>query len=418
MIRVRAALFTLTGVPCGVAGALYAHSQQFFSASNFGPTIVLLLIGGVLLGGRGTLWGPVFGVSIFSGISLWLGPFNLWNPFILGIGVLAAALLFQLGIVGTAVHLWGKYGPSRGAAARLLTDATDLTTAIAPVDAPPYLAIREVSKHFGGTYALQEVGLTVRGGSIVTVIGANGSGKTTLLNCVSGFVTPDSGEVVVDGHDIVGVPAHRRAHLGIARTFQVPRLVEELSVRENVELGVFGLAPQTVGASLFRTPRFRARQAAAAERALAACRALGLSERGSSAKASELTLALKRMVEIARALAANASVICLDEPVAGLNHVAQEHVATVLRELAASGRAVLLIEHNLPFVLSISDELILLKDGKVVDRGTPADAGDVERPLGSYFQTFVAKADRPKVDAAIRAAAEAAHEDERERARL
>ncbi len=409
LIRVRAAVFMLSGVPCGVAGAMYAHSQEFFSATTFGPTIVLLLIGGVLLGGRGTLWGPVFGVIIFSTISLWLGPFNLWNPFILGMGVLASALLFRLGIVGTAKQFWGRHGPSKGAAARLLAEETDFETSIEPLDEKPLLEITGVTKHFGGTYALQDVGLTVEGGTVTVVIGANGSGKTTLLNCVSGFITPDSGEVILNGEDIASVAAHNRAHRGIGRTFQVPRLIEELTVRENVELGVFGLHPQTVGASIFRTPWFYSRQAAAAERAVIACRELGLSDRAIAAQASELTLALKRMVEIARALAADATLICLDEPVAGLNVVAQARVQSVLREVADSGRAVLLIEHNLPFVLSVADELILLRDGQVEDRGTPADAGDHDRPLGSYFQTFVAKDDRAKVEEAIRAA-EAARE--------
>jgi branched-chain amino acid transport system permease protein len=405
-IRVRAALFSLTGIPCGLAGALYVHSQQFFSAGTFGPVLVLLMIGGVLLGGRGTLWGPVFGVVIFSVFSLWLGPFSLYNPLILGLGVMGAALMFRFGIVGTAAQFWGKHGPSKGEATRLLTldDESDSTPPISAVQRPPTLQVVEVSKHFGGTYALQQVSLEAVAGSIVTVIGANGSGKTTLLNCVSGFVTPDAGEIVLDGHDITKMSPHRRAHLGVARTFQQPRLVEELTVLQNVEMGVFGLDPQTVTGSLLRTPSYRARQAAATERAMLACRTLGLSDRATAAQAGELTLATRRMVEIARALAADASVICLDEPVAGLNHQAQARVARVLRDLAASGRAILLIEHNLPLVLSISDELVLLRDGQLVDRGVAAHAGDIERPLGSYFQTFVAEADREAVEQAIRMA--------------
>lgn len=402
LIRLRGTLFVLSAIPCGVAGAMYAHSQQFFSAVNFEIRTLLILIGGVLLGGRGTLWGPVLGVAIFAGISFWVGPFSLYNPLFLGLGVLVSALLFRLGIVGTLNQFWSTHGPSKGAALRLLSDEGDSATAISAVEQAPHLEVRDLNKHFGGTYALKDVELTIPGGSVTTVIGANGSGKTTLLNCISGFITPDSGRVVLNGQEIISVPLHRRAHLGVARTFQVPRLIEELTVRENVELGIFGLHPQTVGASLFRTPRYRARQAAAAERAIAACRALGLSDRAINAKASELTLALKRLVEIARALAADASVICLDEPVAGLNHAAQGRVATVLRDLAASGRAVLLIEHNLPFVLSVSDELVLLRDGQVADRGVPVDAGDLSRPLGKYFQTFVATADKPALEEAIR----------------
>ena len=404
LTRLRASLFVLTAIPCGVAGAMYAHTTQFFSASTFGVQTVLLLIGGVLLGGRGTLWGPILGVGIFSIITFWLGPFSEYNPLFLGIGVLASALLFRLGIVGTVTQWWNTHGPRKEVALRLFTDEGDTATAIRRVDAIPSLEVRNVSKHFGGNYALRDVDLNVNGGSITTVVGANGSGKTTLLNCLSGFVTPDSGEILLDGEDIAGVSRSRRAHVGLARTFQVPRLIEELTVRENVEMGVFGLDPQTVGASLLRTPRFHSRQAAAAERALVSCQALGLSDRAINAKASELTLALKRMVEIARALAAEATVICLDEPVAGLNKTAQQRVAMVLRDLAASGRAVLLIEHNLPFVLSVSDELLLLQEGVVADQGTPADAGDVNRPLGVYFQTFVASADQADVERAIRAA--------------
>jgi ABC-type branched-subunit amino acid transport system ATPase component len=392
-MRVRAALYVLSGIPCGVAGALFANSQQFISASNFGTQTVLLFLGSVLLGGRGTNWGPVFGVTIFAGISLWLGPFSLYNPLILAVGVLVAALTFKGGIIGALERAWRRYGRSRGVGVRLLDTDLDSKTSIAPIENRPHVEIRGVTKHFAGNYALRDVGLSVPGGSVVTVVGPNGSGKTTLLNCVSGFVKPDSGEVTLDGRNLVGLKNHRRAHIGLARTFQVPRLVEELTVRENAELGVWGLNPQSVGGAIFRTPAFRRRQRVAAERAIAACRELGLGERATQVRVEELPLAVKRLVEIARALAASASVICLDEPVAGLNEAEQERVANVLRDVAASGRAVLLIEHNLPFVLNVSDQLVLLRDGQVVDHGVPVDVKDRTRPLGEYFHTFAAKTD-------------------------
>ncbi len=406
-VRVRGALCALTGVPCGIAGALYAHSQQFFSANDFNIKVVLILIGGVLLGGRGTLWGPVIGVAIFGGISYWIGPFSPWNPFFLGVGVMVAALLFRLGIVGTVQQYWATHRARRKVATRLFAEDVEPTVAISPVETPPLLEVRGVSKHFGGNQVLRDVDLTLTGGSIVALVGANGSGKTTLLNCVSGFYVPDEGRIELNGRDIMHVPPHRRPHLGMARTFQVPGLIEERTVLENVQLGAFGLDPQSATGSIFRLPSYRARESAATERAIDACRAVGLTDRAIYGKASDLTLALRRMVEIARALAADASVICLDEPVAGLRQDAQDRVMAVLRSLAESGRAILLIEHNLPFVLSLSDRVVLLKDGEVVDEGAPIDVGDRDRPLGAYFYTFVPTADRKKLATTIAAAEQA-----------
>lgn len=392
-MRLRAVLYVLSGIPCGVAGSLFANSQQFISASNFGTQTVLLLLGSVLLGGRGTNWGPVFGVAIFAGINLWLGPFSLYNPLILAIGVLVAALVFKGGIIGSVKRAWRRYGRSQVITGRLLETELASDTEIAPIEHRPHLEVNDVAKHFAGNYALQDVSVEVAGGSVVTVVGPNGSGKTTLLNCVSGFVKPDRGRVTLDGRNLVGLPNHRRAHFGLARTFQVPRLVEELTVRENTELGYLGLNRQSVGGAIFRLPGFRRRRRAAAERAIAACRELGLGERATQIRVEELPLAVRRLVEIARALAAGASVICLDEPVAGLNEAEQKRVASVLRAIASSGRAVLLIEHNLPFVLEVSDRLVLLRDGRIVDEGVPVDVKDKNRPLGEYFHTFTTKTD-------------------------
>lgn len=391
VLRLRAAVYILSGIPCGVAGALYAHSQQFISASNFDTQTVLLLLGSVLLGGRGRRWGPVLGVAIFAGISLGLGPFNSYNPLVLGIGVVIAALLFKGGVTGAVEQVWRRRFAPKSTIARWMSSEHDGAIAIDPVDTPPKLELHGVTKRFAGVTALDDVSLTVEGGTVLTVVGANGSGKTTLLNCVSGFVTPDSGTVALNGQNIGQLPSYRRAHLGFGRTFQVPRLVEELTVRENAELGVYGLRAQSIGGSIFRTPRYRRRQREAAERARAACLAVGLSPAALQAKVEELPLAVKRIVEIARALAADASIICLDEPVAGLNVAEQAQVSATLRAVAASGRAVLLIEHNLPFVLSVSDRLVLLRNGTVVDRGTPADTNDASRPLGHYFHIFAAR---------------------------
>jgi len=393
-MKVRTVTSALAGIPCGIAGALYATIQQFTSPQTFTTQTVLLLLGAVMLGGRGRRWGPVLGIAVFGGLSLWVGPFSSYNPLILGCGVVIAALLFKGGVIGAVETLWQRYFMPKTASGRMMAGTGRSSgDTIASIETPPHLELTGVNKRFGGVTALNDVGLSVDGGTVVTVVGANGSGKTTLLNCVSGFVTPDAGQITLDGKPVNRLASHRRAHLGFARSFQVPQLVEELTVLDNVTLGAYGLRPQTVLDAVLRTPRYRARARAATATATAACQMVGLSERVTRLKVGELPLAIRRIVEIARALAANASIICLDEPVAGLNLAEQAQVSETLRAIAASGRAVLLIEHNLPFVLSTSDHLILLRDGKIADSGAPADAEDTTRQLGAYFRAFAGAAE-------------------------
>jgi branched-chain amino acid transport system permease protein len=388
-MKVRAATSALAGIPCGIAGSLYASIQQFTSPQTFTTQTVLLLLGAVMLGGRGRRWGPVLGVAVFGALSLWVGPFSSYNPLILGCGVVIAALLFKGGVIGAVETLWQRYFMPKSASGRMMAgNGRPPGAMIAPIGTPPRLELTGVSKRFGGVTALDSVGLTVDGGTVLTVVGANGSGKTTLLNCVSGFVSPDAGQITLNGKPVNRLASNRRAHLGFARSFQVPQLVEELTVLDNVMLGAYGLRPQTVLDALLRTPRYRKRARAATATATAACQMVGLSERVTRLKVGELPLAVRRIVEIARALAADASIICLDEPVAGLNLAEQAQVSQTLRAIAASGRAVLLIEHNLPFVLSTSDHLILLRDGKIADSGAPPEAEDTTRQLGAYFRAF------------------------------
>lgn len=384
VMRVR--VYTLSAIPCGIAGWLLAHSQQFISVDNFGLNSVLLIIGSVFLGGPGTVWGPVLGVGLFQGLSLYLGPFSPYNALFLGLGVLASALFFRRGIVPALSGLVTRI--RRDSVTRMRIGAPTEPASIASVETPPQLTVRNVAKHFEGNKVLRDVNLDIRGGRVLAVVGPNGSGKTTLLNVIGGFVAPDTGQVNINGQNITRRPSHELAAHGIGRTFQVPKLIESLSVARNIELGVVGKHLPSLFLTLFGLPGARSGERKQRTIALEAARAVGFSEGLAQVVVATLPLGLKRLVEIARALAGDASVICLDEPVAGLSEEERKQVGAVIRLLAESGRAVLLIEHNLAFVLSVCDDVLLLVEGAVADSGVPNVVTDRARPLGKYFQTF------------------------------
>jgi len=220
-----------------------------------------------------------------------------------------------------------------------------------------------LSKSFEGVQALSKVSLEVPPASVTGLIGPNGSGKTTLLNCVSGILTPDSGSVTVRGTDVTGRPEYVCAARGIARTFQNLRLFTSLSVHENLLIG--GHLGGTT-----RHPLRRARQ----RRELAAelMDLLDLSAMA-NAIAGGLAYGIQRRVEIARALMGRPAVLLLDEPAAGMNEVEADRVVTVLRQLAERGIAVLLVEHNMAVVTSVSDTVFALDAGVELAKGSPAD---------------------------------------------
>jgi branched-chain amino acid transport system permease protein len=235
-----------------------------------------------------------------------------------------------------------------------------------PEAGPPVesgLVCTGLSKSFAGVQALSDVSLEVPAASVVGLIGPNGSGKTTLLNCVSGILTPDSGSVTVRGEHVTGKPAYVCAAKGIARTFQNLRLFTSLSVEDNLLIG-----GHLTGNLRHPLLRVRHRRELAAE-------LMDLLELSSlaGAVAGSLAYGIQRRVEIARALMSSPAVLLLDEPAAGMNNVEADRVVAALRQLADRGIAVLLVEHNMTVVNSVSDTVFALDAGVELAKGRPAD---------------------------------------------
>jgi len=246
------------------------------------------------------------------------------------------------------------------------------------------LTVTDLVVRFGGVTALAGVSFTVPQGKVCGLIGPNGAGKTTLFDCVSRLTRPRSGRIELAGRDLLALPAHRVAELGVARTFQHLGLVPSLSVRENVMLGAQGAGIGFVPAAL-RLPGLRARERELRDRADAVLDRLALGGIAPRPAAGLPYGTLKR-IELARALAAAPDLLMLDEPASGLSHEEVDELAGVIEDVRAD-MTVLLVEHHMGMVMRLSDTVVVLDFGRVVATGSPAQVREDPAVLAAYLGT-------------------------------
>lgn len=246
------------------------------------------------------------------------------------------------------------------------------------------LVVEAVTKTFGGATALSEVSFSAGTGQLTALIGPNGAGKTTMFNCIAGLHRPDGGRVMLDGRDITGLAPAKVLDAGIARTFQLVRSFRGLSVLETVMAAGHWRSGQGFWNSILALPAVRASERVLAEEALGTLEALGISHLARK-HVHELPYGQQRLVEIAKALMTGSKVLLLDEPAAGLHREEVHALRALLVALRQRGTTILLVEHNMPFVLSVADHVVVLEFGRKLTDGTPEDISHDERVIDSYL---------------------------------
>ena len=386
--RYRIKLFVLAALLAAISGWLYAHMQRFVSPTPFNLNIGIEYLFMAVVGGAGHLWGAVLGAALITLLkeklqdilpSL-LGSSGNFEIIVFGLLMVLVLQRFADGMWPTLQRLTARWlRPTPPPTARA---AVPLEQRSLPAPGTVLLQARKVTKRFGGLVANNAVSMDVKAGEVHALIGPNGAGKSTFFNMISGVDDATEGEVQLMGQPMLRRPSRAFARLGMARTFQHVRLLGQRSVVENVALGAHQRAHRGWIASMLRLDRTEeAALLAEARRQIERC-GLGAF---ADAPAASLALGQQRIVEIARALAGQPAILLLDEPAAGLRHLEKRALADLLRQLRAEGLGILVVEHDMEFVMNLADRITVLEFGTVIAEGTPQEVQSNQRVLDAYL---------------------------------
>jgi branched-chain amino acid transport system ATP-binding protein len=372
-VLIRSAAFVISAVAAGMAGGIFASISSFISPESFPFFQSILFVLVVMAGGAERMLGPVVGAIIVVLVPELLSSLAQYRLLFVGLLLLIVLRAAPSGFVGLAARLFERK-PSRQIAA----GSCDVAAYLGQSTQRSGLLVSNLSISFGGVHAVRNVGFEARPGEITSVIGPNGAGKSTVLNLICGFYRANTGVVRLGIQDLMGRSSSAIAQAGLARTYQTTQLFGEMSVVDNI---IVALRRGHLGATTLFSPERNAENEAVAESLLAFVGYRGPLEMPSGV----LPHVDKRLVEIARALAIRPAVLLLDEPAAGLDEADTEKLGKLLTAVARIGIIVILVEHDMQLVMSVSDRVVVLDAGAKIADGTPAEVAADPAVLKAYL---------------------------------
>lgn len=384
LARFKTEALVISGLMGSLGGSLMSHHVRFIVPDLFNLKLAIDLLLMVYLGGVGTTWGAVIGATFIGVLPHLIGFTNQYKPMVYGL-FFAVVLVFLpkgiAGLVGRVMSLIKSSGKQKSAnsISRPLNAGNYLSAErVVPIFQTverfkgPKLKVSDLSVNFGGLLAVDKVSFEIKTGSVTALVGPNGAGKTTVFNMICGFLRPSGGSIAFSGQGLIGLRPDQSAQLGIQRTFQVPRMFDSMTVLENVMVGRHCRTKSNTISGMLRLPGVVSEERRSEEIALTFLELVNCQD-VMECVGRELPTPRQRMVELARALAGEPTLILMDEPAAGLNETETDALANIILKLKTWGLTIILVEHDMRFIRNIADQVIVLNQGRLIAQGKPPE---------------------------------------------